>query len=251
MAVHASERDKKAKERFKYCLAAAAPALVPLVIIISTDALTMRRLAPLDRWGYLALAVIGVILAYLLWKGKWWAGLPSMAVFALAGVIFAVKAIRPLWAYYQANSFQGESGGLTPFLMVSPALVIVVLAVALARFSYKGVRMVGKGKPGRVSMKTWGILIVWLMVLLGDVAYQGVGWRYVKNPDDLVLRLCLGDTAQRQEAERMLLKQGSAAVPALRLGLGAPGPGLECLRKQSRAVLNQMGIQANGEGESK
>ena len=108
LAVRASERDKKAKERFKYCLAVAAPALVPLVIIISTDALTMRRLAPLDRWGYLALAVIGITLAYLLWKGRWWAGLPSMAVFALAAVIFAVKAIRPLWAYYQANSFQTE-----------------------------------------------------------------------------------------------------------------------------------------------
>ena len=69
-------------------------------------------------------------------------------------------------------------------------------------------------------MKTWGILIVWLMVLLGDVAYQEVGWRYVKNPDDLVLRLCLGDTAQRQEAERMLLKQGLRGSARL-----APRPG--------------------------
>jgi len=249
LAVHASERDKKIKERFKCCLAAAAPALVPLVVIISTDALTMRRLAPLDRWGYLALTVIVITLAYLLWKGRWWAGLPSMAAVALAGVIFAVKAIRPLWAYYQANPFHGESGGLSPLLMVSPALVLVVLAVALARYIYKGIRMVGKGKRDRVSMKTWGILILWLVVLLGDVAYQEVGWRYVKNSDDLVLRLCLGDTAQQQEAERMLLEQGPSAVPALRLGLAAPGPGLECLREQSRAVLKRMGIRTNGEGE--
>ncbi len=242
---------KKVRELFKSCLAVAAPALVPLVIIISTDALTLRRIAPLDRWGYLAISVVLFTLSYLLWKRRWWAGLPSMAVFCLAAAIFSLKAVRPLWAYYRVNSFQGEEGGLMPFLMVSPSLVLVVLAVTLAWFCYKGIRTARGGKPDSVPMKTWGILIVWMVVLLGDVVYQEVGWRYVKNPDDLVIRLCLDDRAQQREAEKMLLEKGASAVPALRLGLAAPGPALACLREQSRSMLDRMGVQVNGEGESK
>jgi hypothetical protein len=227
-------------ELFKYSLAVAAPALIPLVILISTDALTMLRIASLDRVGLLAAAVVFITLAYMLWKGRWWAGLPAVAIFAGAATVFLWKAVRPLWAYYQVNPFNSPEGGLTPFIIVSPSLVIVVISVVLGRLSYLGIKTSLKTKKRPVSMKAWGVLAVWVFLLFGDAVYQETGWRYVKNPNDLVLRLCLGDESTRTEARGYLMEMGPSALPALHLAIATPDPSLECLREQSRSLLENM-----------
>ncbi len=232
---------ERQRVRLNSSLAAAAPAVIPLVIIISTDALTMLRISALDSLGLLAAAVVILVMSFLLWRRRWWAGLPALAIFALLAVVFGWKALRPLWAYYQANSFNGQGGGFMPLVMVSPALVIATFALLLGRLVFKGVRvsMAEGGDP--VSLKTWGVLFIWLTLLAGDAAYQEHGWRYLKNPSDLVLRLCLGDENLRMEARKYLMQLGPDALPALLQGAAAPGPGLACLRERSREVLEDMG----------
>ena len=237
--------DEKEKYRLKACLAAAAPALIPLVMIISTDSLTMLKVASLDRIGLLAAVVVIVTLSYLLFRRYWWAGLPAMAVFLFTGGLFAIKTIRPLYAYFSVNSFNGPEGGLTPLMMVSPALVILLMSFVLGRLTFRGMVMAYRDKPTPISRAAWGILFIWAAMLIGDAAYQEVGWRYVKNPTDVVLRLCLGDKAQRLEAERILLELGPKAVPALRQAMEVKDPGLDCLRERSGAIFRQLSIQAN------
>lgn len=235
--------------RFKCCLAAAAPALVPLVILISTDALTMLKITSLDRLGLLAASVVFITLSYLLWKRRWWAGLPALAIFTLAALIFAWKAFRPLWAYYSVNAFNGPAGGFEPLLMISPALVMILLAVLLGRLVFRGIRSSLSAPAQPITLKTWGVLFIWVAVLIGDAAYQEIGWQYVKNPSDLVLRLCLEDPKQQQKAEKYLVDMGEEAFPALLQAVSAPGPTLACLRMRSKELLLRMGlpVQENSE----
>lgn len=240
MAAARVRRPLNPTEQFKSCLAAAAPAVIPLVVLISADALTMLRIASLDRIGLLAAAVVMISLSYLLWRGRWWAGLPALAVFAFLSLTFAWKAFRPLYAYYQVNPFNGPDGGLMPLMVVSPSLVIVVLAVVLGRLVLRGIRRAAAEMGAPVSLKAWGVLFLWLVLLFGDAAYHEIGWRYVKNPSDLVLRLCLGAPRQQAEARAYLLELGPKAVPALLQGINAAGPGLDCLRERSRLILDQM-----------
>lgn len=236
--------EEREKERFKSSLAAAAPALIPLVMIISTDSLTMLEVASLDRIGLLAAVVVIISLSYFLFRRRWWAGLPALTAFTLMGGLFAVKTIRPLYAYFSYNSFNSPEGGLTPFMMISPAVVILLMCFVLGRLTFRGIRMAFKEKPTPISRTAWGVLVIWSALLIGDAAYQEAGWKYVKNPNDVVLKLCNQDKAQQLEAERILLELGPKAAPALLKAMEVKDPGLDCLRERSRAVFERISLQA-------
>jgi CHASE2 domain-containing sensor protein len=87
--------EEREKNRLKSSLAAAAPALIPLVMIVSTNSVTMLQVASLDRIGLLAAVVVIIALSYLLFRRRWWAGLPAMTAYIILFGLFAVKTIRP------------------------------------------------------------------------------------------------------------------------------------------------------------
>jgi hypothetical protein len=239
--------EEREKNRLKSSLAAAAPALIPLVMIVSTNSVTMLKVASLDRIGLLAAVVVIIALSYLLFRRRWWAGLPAMTAYIILFGLFAVKTIRPLYAYFSVNSFNSPEGGLTPLMMISPAAVIMLMSFVLGRMTLRGISMAIKDKPIAVSRAAWGILVIWAALLVGDAAYHEAGWRYVKNPDDVVLKLCAGNKAEQLLAEKILLDLGPRAMPALRKAMAVEDPGLECLRERSEAIFHRISVQAQAQ----
>ncbi len=242
------------KTLLRSALAAAAPAVVAFVALISANAVDLLQIFHLGRVGMAAMGVLAVSLGHLLWRGRWWAGLPSLAAAAVAVVYFAFKFARPMAAYLAANPINSLGDVLHPLVMLSPSLVVVVICVGLVMAIYKGTRLARAMGPRPVGRSAWVIFFVWLALLGGDLVYQQSGWRLVKSPDDLVVRLCQPQV--REEAQRYLLEEGPGAVPALLTGMAAKDPDLECMRRGSLQVLAGMGsaaleplIQAAGEGK--
>jgi hypothetical protein len=228
----------------KAALAAAAPVLAVVVILISVDAVGIMDITHLGRIGLAALGVVLAGLAFLLWRGRWWAGVPAMFVFMFAMVYFALKFIRPLLAYFQVNPLQGVGSVIEPFVMLSPSLVLVLISFLLFRVILRGVKLAKRLAPRPVSTAAWGVILLWVFVLAGDAFYENLAWRWWPTPSDLVVRLCLGrDRSMAAEAADRLHQMGPDAVPSLLLGMAAPGssPGLACLRESSLNVLVGMG----------
>ncbi|KMY69135.1 hypothetical protein AAU61_06385 [Desulfocarbo indianensis] len=242
MSSQAAADDSQVKTLLRSALAVSAPAVVAFVALISANSLDLLQSVSLSRWGVVAVGVLAVSLGHLLWRGRWWAGLPALAAALIASFYFAFKFARPMAAYLAANPVNGLGDVLHPLVILSPSLVVVVICLALCMASFKGVRLARELGPRPVGRGAWIILGIWLAVLAGDLAYQQAGWRLVKSPDDLVVRLC--QPANRLEAEQMLLQRGPAAVPALVEGLSAADAGLACMRQGSLAVLAAMGPEA-------
>lgn len=242
MSSQAAADNSRVKTLLRSALAVSAPAVVAFVAFISANSVDLLQTVSLSRWGVAAVGVLAVSLGHLLWRGRWWAGLPTLAAALAASLYFAFKFARPMAAYLTANPINSLDEVLHPLVMLSPSLVVVVVCVALFMASLKGVRLARELGPRPVGKGAWIILGVWLAVLAGDFAYQQAGWRLVKSPDDLVVRLC--QPADRGEAEQLLLQRGPAAVPALVEGLAAADAGLACMRQGSMAVLTAMGPAA-------
>jgi hypothetical protein len=232
--------DQEYKTMLKAALAAAAPVLAVVVILISVDAVTVLEMTNLGRIGLAGLGVVLGGLAFLLWRGRWWAGLPALLISALAMVAFALKFIRPLLAYFQVNPLQGLGDFIHPFVMLSPALVLVLISFVLFRVLLKGVQLAKQLAPRPVSNAAWGVILLWAVVFVGDAFYENLAWRWWPSSSDLVVRLCM-EKDMAVEAREKLLKMGPEAVPSLLLGMAAPGKNLTCLRKSSLEVLLRMG----------
>ena len=224
----------------KAALAAAAPVLAVVVVLISVDAVTVVQFTHLGRIGLAGLGVVLGGLAFLLWRGRWWAGVPAMIISALAMVAFALKFIRPMLAYFQVNPMRGIGDFIHPFVMLSPALVLVLISFVLLRVLVKGVRLARQLAPRPVSNAAWGVILLWAVILVGDAFYENLAWRWWPTSSDLVVRLCM-EPAVASEARGRLLEMGPEAVPSLLLGMAAKGPSLACLRENSLEVLTRMG----------
>ena len=222
-------------------LATAAPALAALVTVFSTSAVTLLEVFGLGRWGMAASGVLVLCLSHLLWRGRWWAGLPTLLMALAAGVMFAVKFIRPLSAYMAANPTEGLGDLWQPLMMLSPSLVLVVICLGLVLLVLKGMAAAARSRHHRVSRLAWGLVVIWLLVLAGDWAYQSWAWRSWPEASDLVVRLCSRQSQVNQEAQKLLAQMGPEAAPALLEALGTTDPELECLREGAAKVLAGMG----------
>jgi len=227
------------KTLLRSSLAAAAPAIVVFTVMISANAVDILQAAHLGRLGLTAAGVLAVGLSFLLWRGRWWAGLPTMAASALAATFFAYKFARPMAAYISANPINSLGDVFHPLLILSPSLVVVLICVALVMAIFKGVRLARELGPRPVGKKVWILLGIWLVLLGGDYAYQQAGWRFLKSPSDLVVRLC--QPKVRNEARKLLLAEGVKAVPPLLQGMATSDYDLGCLRQGSLEVLTAMG----------
>ncbi|MCB2188739.1 MAG: hypothetical protein KQJ78_20155 [Deltaproteobacteria bacterium] len=229
------------KRLLKASLAAAGPTLVALVVLMSVNDINQLEYLRLGDLGVLAAGVLLGGLAFLLWRGRWWAAFPALSIYVTGGWFFLEKFIRPMNLYFSVNPYRGVDDLIPPLMMLSPALVIMVLCLALAVAVYQGLRLAQKLAPRPVSLAVWGMLALWLLVLGGDFYYQNAGWRHFPRASDLVVRLCSPDPAVKVLAEDEILKMGGEAVPALLLGLSTKDVDLGCLRQGSRQMLAELG----------
>ena len=206
-------------------LAASAPAVVVFTLLITANAVDILQTWHMSRLGLAAAGVLSIGLGFLLWRGRWWAGLPTMAAAGAAALYFAYMFARPMAAYLAANDFRD-----------------ILLCVGLCMLILKGARLARELGPRPVGNGAWILLGLWLALLVGDLVYQQAGWRMVKSPGDLVLRLCQPQV--RGEVKSLLLEQGVKAVPSLLEGMVASDHDLECLRDGSLEVLTAMGSAA-------
>ena len=234
MSLNNPPAEKAFKTLIKAAMAAAAPAVAAFVSLVSTSSVSLLTSVHLGEFGVAALGVLAAFLGYLLWKARWWAGLPALLVYAGGAVYFALKFLRPFSAYVEYNPIRDLGDLWGPLMMLSPSLVITLLCVGLGVLVVKGMILARRLQPLSVSPWAWGIILLWLVVLGGDALYQGVGWRYLKSPNDLVLRLC---TPQKSEAREYLRQMGPEKIPALLEGMEVEDPDLDCLRAGSRELL--------------
>lgn len=236
------------KALLKGGLAAAAPGLAVLVVALAAEPTNLLQNAGLGFWGLLAVAVELFALGYLLRKARWWAGLPALAACLAAMVFFIFKFLRPLLAYWQYNPTNSLGEALEPLMLLSPQLVLVLIAFTLGLVVLKTVRLARKTGPFPVGRLAWGVMVLWLVILAGDAWYQNYGWQSWGGNKDLVLRLCLGDRENQQMAQRLLRRQGAEAAPALVQGLSLGGrsvdPVIDCTREKCRLLLQELGTRA-------
>lgn len=239
MPEQAAPDNKQLKALLRSSLAAAAPAVVVFTVLISSNAVNILQTWHLGRLGMLAAGVLAIGCGFLLWRGRWWAGLPTMAAAGAAGLYFAYMFARPMAVYLSAN----DSGDIFQALIIlSPQLVLMVICVGLFMLIMKGVRLAKELGTRPVGNKAKIVLGIWLVVLAGDLIYQQAGWQLVKAPGDLVVRLC--QPQAHDQARSLLLEQGAKSVPSLLEGMAASDYGLECLRQGSLEVLLAMGAAA-------
>jgi len=229
------------RELVKGGLAAAAPGLATLVVALAMDPVELLSRFHLGFFGMLGVAALLFVMAYLLRKARWWAGIPAMAASAGAMVYFAFAFLRPLNAYLEYNKVSGIGGLLEPLMLLSPQLVMVLIALTLGLLVLKTMRMTRRMDPLPVNRLAWGVLLIWLVILGGDAVYQNSFWQYMAGPDDLVLRVCVGSPEQQRLARRKLLSLGAEAAPALVKGLRAGGQSLtattDCMRETCLRLL--------------
>lgn len=232
------------KTLFRASLAAAAPSVAFFVASYTTSVVSLISIFGLGRLGVVALGVVTITLAFLLWRGRWWAGVPSLIAAAGGAVWFGIKFARPMYKYLSANPINSLGDLGAPIMMLSPALVVMVIAVGLFLAILKGVRLAREMGPRPVSRRAWIVVIVWLLMLGGAYAYQSFGWRWFNDPGALVVRLCSPDQAVAKLARTRLHNQGAKAVPDLVLALETKDPDLECMRSGALQVLADMGPEA-------
>jgi hypothetical protein len=210
-----------------------------LTLLITANAVDILQTWHMGRLGMLAAGVVAIGCGFLLWRGRWWAGLPTMAAAGLAALYFAYTFARPMAAYLAANDFRDIFQAV---IMLSPQLVLAVLCIGLFMLILKGVQLARALGSRPVGKGAWILLGLWLVLLGGDLVYQQTGWQIIKSPGDLVVRLCQPQT--HDQARTLLLAQGAESVPSLLEGMAASDYGLECLRQGSLEVLTSMGAVA-------
>ena len=243
-----SPEEVASKSLVKGGLAAAAPGLAVLVVALAAEPTFLLQNAKLGFFGLLAVAVELFALGYLLRKARWWAGLPSLAACLAAIVFFITKFLRPLMAYWQYNPMNSLGEVLEPLMLLSPQLVLVLIAFTLGLVVLRTMRLARTTAPGKVTRLAWGVMLLWLVILAGDAWYQNLGWQSMGGPKDLVLRLCLGSESDQRTAQNRLRELGVEAAPPLVRGLSLGGravdPVIDCTREKSSLLLQEMGRQA-------
>lgn len=232
------------KRMLKASLCAAAPAVVPFVLLITTNSVSLLESTGLGRLGIAAAMILILFLAHLFWKGRWWAAIPALICAVGAAILFIYRIIRPLSAYFKANPVKDIGDVTEPLFLLSPAMVIIVISITLAYVIFKGIGLVRTLEQRPVSTILWGLCAVWALALAGDAWYQQSGWRSFDHPSALIVRLCAHEQRHLAEAREKLLKIGPPAVPELILAAGVEDPDLDCLRAESRVILKGLGAAA-------
>ena len=228
------------KKLLKAAWAASAPSLVPFVLLLSFNQVDLLAWTGLGRLGIISLLVLLFCLAFLFWKGRFWAAVPALAVFAGAMVYFGMVFLRVADKYLAVAPGQY----LDLIMMLSPQLVIIVISITLGLVVWRGVNICWRLGSQPVSKRFWGIVILWTLVLGGDFWYQASGWRYFNDPSDLMVRMCQQDPQLAKEARQRLYDLGVSAVPDLLFGMASPDPDLSCLRQNSKRAILDLGKQA-------
>jgi hypothetical protein len=232
------------RQSLKYLLksawAVSAPAVVPFVLLISFNAVDLLAWTGLGRLGIGALLVLLVGLAYLFWKGRFWAAVPAVLAFGSGLAYFLMSFFRVADKYLSANP--GQYWEL--FMMCAPHLVIITICLTLIIVVIKGMKLSWAIGPQPLSRLFVGVLLLWMLALGGDAWYQSSGWRSFNLASDLMVRMCQGDPTLRREVQSRLLSLGPEVVPDLLLGVSTPDPDLGCLREHSSQVVLAFGKQA-------
>ncbi|BEQ14226.1 hypothetical protein [Desulfoferula mesophila] len=232
------------KTLLKGGLAAAAPGLAVLVVALAAEPTNLLQNAKLGFWGLLAVAVELFALGYLLRKARWWAGLPALAACLAAIVFFIIAFLRPLLAYWQYNPINSLGEALEPLMLLSPQLVLVLIAFTLGLVVLRTMWLARHTAPAPIGRLALGVMVLWLVILGGDAWYQNQGWQSLAGPKDLILRLCIGSEADQRIAQNKLRDLGMEAAPALVAGLSLGGrsvdPVLDCTRTKSGLLLQEM-----------
>jgi len=160
---------RQRKAMLKAIMAAAAPALAGLVALVSTPHI-LQEVAGVGPLGLLAAAGLAGVLAYLLWRRHWWAGLPAL-MGALATAAFTGYSLaRPLAVYYASNPPLDLAGLTAPLILLSPSLVLCVLCLSLARWLGRGMGLARRLGSRPVSRHLWPLMALWLALLAIDLA---------------------------------------------------------------------------------
>lgn len=155
--------------------AAAAPGLVALVAAGSAARSTLADYTGMGGSGVMALGVLFFCLAYLLARGRWWAGLPALLCALWAMGVFVAKVVRLLAIYYQHNPIHSLMDITAPFAVISLPLCLVLIGLTLALAIFKAQRLARNIGPQPVHPVFWGAMGLWLMVIFWDGGQRWVG----------------------------------------------------------------------------
>lgn len=172
-------------------------------------------------------------------------GGPSRLAACLAAIVFFIIAfLRPLLAYWQYNPINSLGEALEPLMLLSPQLVLVLIAFTLGLVVLRTMWLARHTAPAPIGRLALGVMVLWLVILGGDAWYQNQGWQSLAGPKDLILRLCIGSEADQRIAQNKLRDLGMEAAPALVAGLSLGGrsvdPVLDCTRTKSGLLLQEM-----------
>ncbi|MFH1033411.1 MAG: hypothetical protein V1806_02800 [Pseudomonadota bacterium] len=157
------------KTMLKGCLAAAAPALVSLVVLVSVDTRGFEAATGLGRMGTLAVGALFLSLSHLLWRRRWWAGLPVTALFASVAAYLGLWVSRPLGAYFAANHISSLGELVPPLVLLSPHLAVGVISLTLAWAVGRAMALAKRLGPAPVSRHVWIVMLVWAAMLAMDL----------------------------------------------------------------------------------
>ncbi len=163
------------KSMLRGALAAGAPTLVALVVLVSVDPDLVQGATGLGRLGLLSVGVALGVLAYMLMRARWWAGLPALGLMIYSAGLFTWKIVRPLSVYLMANPVDGVSDVLTPLFMLTPGMVLIVISVTLGVAIQRTMAQARRLAPLPVSRHAWVILGIWMALLLADLVAGGLG----------------------------------------------------------------------------
>ena len=156
----------------KAAWAASALAVVPFVLLISFNQVSLLSWTSLGRLGVVSLLVLIFCLAFMFYRGRFWAGLPALAAFGGAIIYFGLSFLRVADKYLSVAP--GRYFDL--FMMCSPHLVIITISLTLGLVVWRGMRICRQLGPQPLSKRFWGIVILWALVLVGDFWFQAAGW---------------------------------------------------------------------------
>lgn len=163
------EQFRQRKAMFKAIMAAGAPALAGLVALVSTPHI-LQETAGMGPLGLLSVAGMAGVLAYLLWRRRWWAGLPAFIAALAAAAFTGYSLARPLAVYYASNPPLDLAGLTAPLILLSPSLVLCILCLSLSVWLAKGMTIARRLGPQPVSRHFWPLMALWVALLAIDLA---------------------------------------------------------------------------------
>ena len=156
------------KTMLKGGFAAAGPGIIALVAAFTVPVPLLIEYTAMGSMGVAALGVIFFYAAYLLYRGYWWASIPSLSVAAMGLWFFGSKALRLLTLYYEHNPIITLTDLIAPFSIISLQLVLVFVSCTLGLVIFKTARFCMGVSPHPVKKYVWGAAGMWGVVIVLD-----------------------------------------------------------------------------------